>query len=202
MVCFYPLPKIDTVHFEMEMRMLKRILIAIALVTCLASTAPADYEVYYFSPINNDTDVKVYGKEEVRWPYEVSICNIPVEIHVKMYMGMFVQVKDCMDKKIILEQVSCADIGKGDADYPCYLGCVEFDVRANFDVKLGYKLHKEGDVIGSWSAYYDGGDTVPGDGDFHGAKLCVKAWKTAIYKAAPGDEVSVGSVEITVKPDV
>ena len=60
----------------------------------------------------------------------------------------------------------------------------------------------DGDVIGDWSAYYDGGDTVPGDGDWHGVKLCVKAWKTKIYKAAPGDEVSVGSVDITVMPDV
>ena len=93
-------------------------------------------------------------------------------------------------------------IGKGARDYPCYLGCVDFDVRANFYVKLGSSLHKYGDVIGDWSAYYDGGDTVPGDGDWHGVKLCVKAWKTKIYNAAPGDEVSVGSVDITVKPDV
>ncbi|MHC4322851.1 MAG: hypothetical protein ACYSUX_01105 [Planctomycetota bacterium] len=143
------------------------------------------------------------GKETptFRWPYEVSykaltVCNIPI----KMKVGMFVQVKDCKKKKIILEQVDCGDISKGDGDYPCYLGCVKFDVRANFDVKLGTKLHKVGDVVTDWSAYYNSGDTVPGDGNYHEVEVCVKAWKTAIYKAAPGDEVAVGSVDITVKP--
>jgi len=28
------------------------------------------------------------------------------------------------------------------------------------------------------------------------------AWNTKIYKAAPGDEVSVGNLKITVKPNV
>jgi hypothetical protein len=181
------------------MKMLKRTLIAIALVVCLASTAPADYEVEYFGPIY--TGVKIAGKKEVSFPYVyevLTICTIPVKIHV----GMFVQVKDCKNKKIVLEQVNCGDIGKGAVDYPCYLGCVDFDVRANFYVRLGSSLNKYGDVIGDWSAYYQSGDTVPGDGDWHTVKLCVKAWKTRIYKAAPGDEVSVGSIEITVMPDV
>ncbi len=183
------------------MKMVKRTLIAIALVACLTSTTPADYEVEYFGPIYKDTGVKIDGKEKVRWPYRyevLTICTIPIKMHV----GMFVQVKDCKKKKIVLVQVNCEDIGKGGGDYPCYLGCVDFDVRANFYVKLGSSLHKDGDVIGDWSAYYDGGDTIPGDGDWHGVKLCVKAWKTKIYKAAPGDEVSVGSVDITVMPDV
>jgi hypothetical protein len=185
------------------MKMIKRTLIAIAVAALLATSVHAAIEDPYYFTAGDHGAIKIDGKDTptIRWPYkivydELVVCNIPI----KMKVGMFVQVKDCKKKKIILEQVSCADVGKGDADYPCYLGCVEFEVRANFDVKLGYKLHKEGDVIGSWSAYYDGGDTVPGDGDFHGVKLCVKAWKTAIYNAAPGDQVSVGSVDITVKP--
>jgi hypothetical protein len=189
--------------------MLKRTLIAaITLVVYLTSTTSADYETEYYGPfyptdikIIKDIGEKIDGKKEVLWPYryeELTLCNIPI----KMRVGMFVQVKDCRKKKIVLEQVSCADIGRGDVDYPCYIGCVGFDARANFRMKLGSSLHKDGDVIGDWSAYYDGGDIVPGDGDWHGFKLCVKAWKTKIYKAAPGDEVSVGSIDITVKPDV
>jgi hypothetical protein len=183
---------------------MKRTLIAIAVVALLATSANAAIEDPYYFTAGSHSAIKIDGKESptLRWPYqivydELIVCNIPI----KMKVGMFVQVKDCKDKKIVLEQVNCDDIGKGAGDYPCYLGCVDFDVRANFDVKLGSNLHKDGDVIDSWSAYYDGGNTVAGDGDWHGIKLCVKAWKTKIYKAAPGDQVSVGSVDITVKPD-
>jgi hypothetical protein len=182
------------------MKMIKRTLIAIAVVALLATSAHAAISEWYF-----DGAVKVDGSEkpELRWPYEIkyqalTICNIPIKMHV----GMYVQVKDCKKKKIVLQQVDCGDIGKGSDDFPCYLGCVEFDVRANFDVKMGHKLIKDGDVVKSWEAYYDGGDVVPGDGDYHTLKLCVKAWDTQIWKAAPGDEVSVGSVDITVKPNV
>jgi len=185
------------------MKMIKRTLIAIAVVALLATSAHAALSEHYF-PIGDSHAVKVDGKETVdfRWPYEISykalvVCNIPI----KMKVGMYVQVKDCKKKKIILEQVDCGDIGKGAGDYPCYLGCVSFDVRANFEVKMGQTLHKEGDVIADWSCYYDGGDVVPGDGDWHTMKVCVKAWKTAIYKASPGDEVSVGNIDITVKPN-
>jgi uncharacterized protein involved in high-affinity Fe2+ transport len=180
------------------MKMIKRTLIAIAVVALLATSAHAALDIHYL-PFGDHHAVKVDGSENVRWPYEYKalvVCNIPIKMHV----GMYVQVQDCKKKKIVLKQVNCSDIGKGDGDYPCYLGCVEFNVRANFDVKLGSSLHKAGDVIADWSAYYDGGDTVAGDGDYHGVKLCVKAWKTAIYKAAPGDEVAVGSVDVTVKP--
>jgi hypothetical protein len=184
---------------------MKRTLIAIAVVALLATSVHAAIEdPYYFSGPDKQAAVKVDGKDTptIRWPYkivydELVVCNIPI----KMKVGMYVQVKECKNKKIILEQVNCADIGKGDGDYPCYLGCVDLQVRANFEVKLGHALHKDGDVIGDWAAYYDGGDVVPGDGDYHDVKLCVKAWKTAIYKAAPGDEVAVGSVDVTVKPN-
>jgi len=184
--------------------MIKRTLIAIAVVALLATSANAAISEHYF-PIGDHHAVKVDGKETptFRWPYTISykaltVCTIPI----KMQVGMFVQVKDCKNKKIVLKQVDCGDIGKGSGDFPCYLGCVDFDVRANFNVKLGANLNKDGDTIKEWSSYYDGGDTVPGDGDYHSVKLCVQAWKTQLWKAAPGDEVAVGSVDVTVKPDV
>jgi hypothetical protein len=182
------------------MKMIKRTLIAIAVVALLATSVHAAITEYYFPGA-----IKVDGSEkpEIRWPYEICyealvVCNIPI----KMKVGMYVQVKDCNKKKIVLVQVPCADISQKAGDFPCYLGCVNFDVRSNFDVKLGAKLIKEGDVINKWSAYYDGDDVVPGDGDYHTVKLCVKAWQTSIWKAAPGDTVHVGSVDVTVKPNV
>jgi hypothetical protein len=190
------------------MKMIKRTLIAIAVVALLATSAHAawvedPFDPHYFTD-GDHRAVKVDGKDkpEIRWPYEINykplvICNIPI----KMKVGMYVQIEDCKKKKLVLEQVDCGDIGKGAKDYPCYLDCVDLKVRSNFEVKMGANLIKEGDVIKEWSAYYDGGDVVPGDGDFHTVKLCVKAWKTQIYKASPGDEVHVGSVDVTVKPN-
>lgn len=183
--------------------MIKRTLIAIAVVALLATSAHAALTEHYF-PIGDHHAVKVDGSDPVRWPYEykaLAVCTIPVKMHV----GMYVQVKDCKKKKLILDQAECGDIGKGDGDYPCYLGCVSFEVRANFEVKMKASLHKSGEgenTIKDWDYYYDGGDVVPGDGSYHTMKLCVKAWKTKIYNASPGDETTVGSVDVTVKPNV
>jgi len=181
--------------------MIKRTLIAIALVALLAASANAELTLSGDKLwVGDHHAVKVDGSQNVRWPFEykaLTVCTIPVKMHV----GMYVQVQDCKKKKIVLQQVDCGDISKGDGDYPCYLGCVSFDVRANFEVKMGQSLHKDGDVIKDWSCYYDGGDVVPGDGDYHTMKVCVKAWNTQIYNASPGDEVTVGSIDITVKPN-
>jgi hypothetical protein len=182
------------------MKMIKRTLIAIALVALLVTSAQAALDTHYF-PIGDHQAVKVDGSDNVRWPWEykaLTVCTIPIKLNV----GMFVQVANCKDKKIVLTQVPCGDIGKGDGDYPCYYGDVTFDVRANFEVKLGQSLEKVGDVIGDWTCYYSGGDVVPGDGNWHPMKVCVAAWLTGIYKASPGDEVDVGKIHITVKPNV
>jgi len=194
--------------------MIKRTLIAIAVVALLASTVHAGsysiWDPYYFTKTGDggDNSVKVDGKEtkDFFWPYtityqELTICNIPIVMKV----GSYVQIYECSKKKITLAQVNCPDIDKGSGDYPCYLGCVDLKVRANFNVKLGAVLHEGDDKIitgngGDWSVYYDGGDEVTGNGEYQTVKLCVKSWKSAIYKHAPGDSVSVGSVDVTVKP--
>lgn len=180
--------------------MIKRTLIAIAVVALLATSAHAALTEHYF-PAGDSSAVKVDGSDNVRWPWEyksLDVCAIPI----KMNIGMYVQVIDCKKKKLVLNQVTCGDIGQGDDKYPCYHGCVTFDVRANFEVKMGQWLEKVGDIIGDWSCYYDGGDVVPGDGNPHTMKVCVKAWNTKIYKHAAGDEVEVGKIHITVKPNV
>ncbi len=180
--------------------MIKRTLIAIAVVALLATSAHAALTEHYF-PIGDHHAVKVDGSEKVRWPYEykaLTVCNVPILMHV----GMYVQVKDCKKKKLILQQIPCGDIGKGDGDYPCYQGCVKFSVRANFEVKMGTGLQKIGDTIKDWDAWIKSGNPVPDDGEYHEVEACVKAWKTVIYKATPGDEVTVGNLQITVKPNV
>jgi hypothetical protein len=184
------------------MKMIKRTLIAIAVVALLATSAPAQISEHYF-PIGDHHALKVDGKETVdfRWPYTISykalkVCNIPI----KMQVGMFVQVEDCKNLKILLVQEPCADLqDRSDDDFPCYSGCVKFRVRANFDVQLGSELNMS-DIVTEARAYYVGDDYIVGDGFYKDVELCVDAWKTEIWNKSPGDEVSVGSVDITVKP--
>ncbi len=188
--------------------MIKRTLIAIAVVAFLTASAHAALDIKYF-PIGDSHAVKVDGKWDPenpwwnRWPLSISysplrVCTIPI----KMNIGMYVQVLDCKKKKLVLDQVDCGDIGKGAGDFPCYYGEVSFDVIANFEVKMGQELEKVGDVIDQWSCSYIGGDVVPGDGNPHPMKVSVSAWKARIYKHAAGDEVDVGKLHITVKPNV
>lgn len=185
--------------------MVKKTLIAMAAVILLSSVAQAALEEYYFGRDKNRM-VKVDGNEKVRWPYEfkwLPVCTMPV----KMSLGMWVEVEKCDDKKIILEQVDCGDIGKGGGDFPCYLDCEKFKVRANFEVELEGNLVKNdmGNAVfdgNNWDAYYNSGGIVPGDGDWHEAEVCLKAWKVKLYKGTPGDEVVLGSLQITARPNV
>jgi len=167
--------------------MVKKCLIAIALLAFLATTVQAGDDA------NNP------WKFDDHWPWvylELEICQIPVYMDV----GMYVDMKDCGKKEIVLKQVSCDTIGKGSGDFPCYTGCVTIQIRANFEVKLGTKLYKIGDVIKDWSVTLST-DIIPGDGNYHDVDVCVDAWKAQIWTAAPGDKVLVGEVAITVKPN-
>jgi hypothetical protein len=174
-------------QFREGMKMVKKSLIAIALLAFLATTVQA-----------GDLAENPW-KWDDHWPWTytaLEICQIPVYMDV----GYYVYLKECEKKKIVLKQVNCDDIGKTADDFPCYLGCVSFEIRANFEVKLGTNLYKIGPVIKDWSASYDN-DLVPGDGAYHTRQLCVTAWKSEIWSASPGDEVLVGEVAITVKPN-
>ena len=167
--------------------MVKKCLIAIALLAFLTTTVQAG------------DDAENPWKFDDHWPWvylELEICQIPVYMDV----GMYVDLKDCGKKSIVLKQVSCDTIGKGSGDFPCYKGCTTVQIRANFEVKLGTKLYKIGDVIKDWAVTLST-DIVPGDGNYHDIEVCVTAWKAQIWKAAPGDKVLVGEVAITVKPN-
>jgi hypothetical protein len=187
------------------MKMVKRTLIALALVALLGTSVQAALEEFYFED-GDHAAVKVDGKDTptFKWPYEWSyksldICTIPI----KMEIGMYVQIIDCGKKKIVLKQVDCGSIGQGGDKYPCYEGCVDLGVRSNFPVVLGTKLNKnDSGVIKDWKTVWDGDDNkVNGTADgTKNLKLCVQAWEAQIFKKEAGDEVPVGSVTITVKP--
>lgn len=181
--------------------MVKKILFTIAVVAFLAGSVQA------VDP--GDSSIKDDGT----WPYEyifVDICTIPIKIDV----GYFVQLEDCGDYKIQLQQVECESIDRNNTkDFPCYDGCVLIEIRANFQVQMGGDVDetispqwwKDGDN----DVYY--GDCgqgcapsiVEGDGEWHEKKVCVKAWDIKIWDAAGQqgeNEFHVADLVVTVKP--
>ena len=170
--------------------MVKKCLIAIAVVALLATTVQA-------AAPNEQI------KKEGTWPwtktYEpVDLCDIPVTLQV----GHFAQVKECGDRKMQLVQVPCGDIGKGGGDFPCYKDCETFDARANFEATFGGVFTSSDlTIIGDHSVYYDGGDTIAGDGQWHTLKICMKAWKVKLWESnTTSGTPKVGTIMITVKP--
>ena len=189
--------------------MLKRTLIAVAVVALLATSAQALGPDPDTGKMGDHTGIKVDPiKMNVIWPFEykaLDLCVIPV----KMKVGVFVQVEKCYDRKIILNQVECGDIGKNSSgDWPCYLGCETIKVRANIDVKLGLNKAKVGSVLDKWEAYFTDGNTVAGGAGWVPHEICVKAWKAQLFRgeigqaAMAGSVVDVGTVTVTVKPNV
>ena len=168
--------------------MVKKSLIAIALLAILATTVQAGDSAA--NPRKFDDD----------WPWTytaLEICQIPVYMDV----GYYVELIDCHKKSIVLKQVTCDSIGKASKYFPCYYGCVKFKIRANFEVKLGTKLYKDNiGIIKSWSVALSD-DIVPGDGSQHEIEACISAWDAEIWKNAPGNKVKVGELAITVKPN-
>jgi hypothetical protein len=170
--------------------MIKKSLIAIALVAFLAGTVQADSPYFKFD----------WEKIPIAWPYEykaLTICTIPVYMNV----GMYVMVKDCHKIKIELQQVDCGDIEQDDDEFPCYTDCAEIKIRANFEVKLGAKLTKIGGVLKDTKIYFDD-DTVDGDGEEHKHNICMDAWKAEIWKVPASMSEQVGEIALTVKPNV
>jgi hypothetical protein len=197
--------------------MIKRTLIVIAVIAFLASVVPSfattvdtttypPFAVYSFSPHqSDDLAIKVDGKQTVRWPFEykyLTICKIPVY----MKIGMYIRVKDCNDKKIIIVQKDCEDaetVGKGADQWPCYYGCVTIEILSNFNAEIRGDLQDRTAVINGdkWSVSVTP-NTIAGDGNYHAVDVCVKTWLAKIEKAAAGDEVKVGNLAIQARPQV
>jgi hypothetical protein len=186
--------------------MLKRTLIAIAVVALLAtSAAQALGPDPHTGKMDKNQGIKVDKMNmNIYWPFEykaLDLCAIPVFMDV----GVMVQVEKCNERKIVLKQVECGDIGKNtQGDWPCYKDCEDLKVRANINVKLGLtKAANDSGVLDKWTAYFkDGKDTVDGLAGWTTVTVCVDAWRARLYEAAPGDKIRVGTVTVTVKPNV
>jgi hypothetical protein len=176
--------------------MIKKSLIAIALVAFLATTVQAD-----------DPYIKQDWKEIwIAWPYEykaLTICTVPVYMNV----GNYVQIEDCDDIELELEQIDCEglpdDILNGDdpADFfPCYHDCAEFEIRANFEVKLGADLNEVGPVLNGTKVYFTD-DVIGPNTDYEKISLCMYAWEAEIWKVSSKKDMLVGTIDITVKPN-
>jgi len=181
--------------------MVKKSIIAIALISMLATVS------YGQDQWGVPGQIKVDGL----WPATITIdytpqeiCRIPVFIKV----GMFIEIENCSQKKIVMSQVNCP----GGQSFPCYKGCVTLKIRANFEAKLSLKLYKTSSIISggwggdNWKAYFTDGSTtsttwiVSGDGNWNQVDLCVEAWDANIYGAAPNTQQQVGEVAILAVP--
>ena len=165
--------------------MVKRTLIAVAVVALLATT------------VNAATNP--YKHDDQGWPGtwtwtadRIDLCLIPVYMDV----GIYVQVKDCHKREILLKQVDCPD-GK---EWPCYHDCEPVEVRSNFPVKLILTKKNPSSVIDKWDAYFDGTNEVGPGGGWETVNVCVLTWKTKIWNNEPDDKLHVGDILLSVEP--
>ncbi len=176
--------------------MVKKCLIAIAAVALLATTVQA---------ITIDGAIK----EEGTWPWTkiydtMDICQFPVKLEV----GHFVQVINCDDLEMKLEQVDCDAIGQSSSKFPCYGNgsddweCVTLEVRANFPATFGAEFSSSGPVGLSHDLKWDNDDdTITGDGSDEELKLCMSAWNVELWNSGQTSGwITVGEITINVKP--
>ncbi|MHC4725971.1 MAG: hypothetical protein ACYS17_01990 [Planctomycetota bacterium] len=167
--------------------MVKKCIIALAVAALLATTVQA-------------ADPSI--KRDFDWPFTykpIGLCKMDVFMDI----GHFVQMKDCNKRELEMKQVNCESIGEGSDDFPCYDGCEEFEVRANFPAVFGGELTNKSAVFKEVKVYFkDGDDQINGStGDWEKVTICVKAWKTEIWKADEAKKKQkVADLTVTVKP--
>ncbi len=115
-------------------------------------------------------------------------CVIPVVMDI----GMYVEILDVQSLSIKLQQVT----------FDTYEGCTEIRIKSNFDLELGCKVKSTGMVPGKYSCSIDN-PKVPLDLSENVAvrNVCVKAEKVKILYTAPGLDVHVADVTVTVMPE-
>jgi hypothetical protein len=169
------------------MKMVKKSIFALAVVALLVTVVHAD-----------DPTIKRDG--DWPWTYKaIDLCKFPVYMDV----GHYVQLKECHKRELKLKQVDCDSIGKGGGDFPCYSGCEEIEVKANFPAIFGAKLSKIGGILKDTSVYWTGDDNqIDGStGGWEKLEVCIDAWKAEIWRASePDDKLKVGELTINVKP--
>ena len=175
--------------------MVKKSIIALVIIALKISTVQAGEPAFKYDP--------------GQWPWEykaIDICKLPVYMEV----GHYVQLKDCHKRELILEQVPCAlnkpeGLGKSEGDFPCYTGCEEIEVRANFPAIFGASLSKTSGILDQTSLYWkDDKNTINGSlGGEAWEKLiiCLDAWKVKLWQAGTANaKAKVGEITINVKP--
>ncbi len=174
--------------------MVKKCIIALAVVALLGTTVHAT--------VNEPNQPSGSIKRDFDWPFTftpIAICKMPVFMDI----GHFVQIKDCNKRELVMKQVACADIGEEQKNFPCYDGCEEFEVRANFPAVFGGDLSNKSAVFKEVKVYFkDDKNQINGSsGDWEKLTICVKAWKTEIWKASTAKKKQkVADLTITVKP--
>jgi hypothetical protein len=177
--------------------MVKKCLIAIAVVALLATT------------------VQGVSLKKEGWPWtwtkeyeSFDICTFDVILEV----GHYVQIEDCDELELKLDQVNCESIGKDSDNFPCYGSIDEFDVegpscvtitaRANFAAVFGASFSGSGvDIIGDWDLSWPDGNQITGGTDWEDLKLCMSAWDVALWDSGETTgTVKVGEITINVKP--
>ena len=165
------------------MKMVKKSIIALAVVALMVSVAQAD-----------DPSIKKDG--DWPWTYKaIDLCTIPVYMDV----GHYVQMKECHKRELIVKQITCPS-GR---EFPCYSGCEEFEVRANFPAIFGGDLRNLDGMIDKKEVWWKNDDNqISGStGGWEKLEVCVDFWKVQLWEAAGRDKkTKVADLVITVKP--
>ncbi|MHC4533341.1 MAG: hypothetical protein ACYS6K_05255 [Planctomycetota bacterium] len=150
----------------------------------------------------------------------IDLCTFPVYMDVGHYVqlpeynncmypvypdaGYYVEIKDCDLRKLNLVQVDCEDIGKSAEDFPCFTGCEEIELRANFPATFGAMSSRIGPILNNRSTFWkDDDNQIDGTGDWEKLTVCMNAWKAEILMAAePDDILLVGEITITTEVPV
>lgn len=153
--------------------MLRKSVIGISLLSLLPLSMQAVSKTRIFGSLS-------YAPERV--------CNIPVVMDI----GMYVEILDVQKLSIKLQQV----------EFDTYEGCTEIKIKSNFDLHLMCKIKPTGMVPGKYSCWIDN-PKIPLDLSENVAvrNVCVKAEEVKILYTAPGLDVHVADVTITVIPD-
>ena len=170
------------------MKMVKKCIIALAVVALLVTTVNAA-----------DPLIK---KDPGDWPWTykaITLCEFPV----LMDIGHYVQLKECNKRELRLVQVDCP----AGRDFPCYSDCEDIEVRANFPAVFGASFGAKTTVgeaiLKDTSVYWkDDINQINGGGAWEKLTVCMDAWKVELWKAGagPGEKQKIGTMTINVKP--
>jgi hypothetical protein len=158
--------------------MLKRSLIAVAVVAILATSAQAGH-------------LKLYD-----WPgHWVWDCVwFDFEIPVYMKIGMYIEITNKDGKQsweIVMKQI----------EWQKYKGCTDLYIKTNFNAELCCSYTSNGTVPGEYWCYFDD-KCVPAtlSNEVAVRQVCVEGKKVKIVHASPNNKLRVGTLKIGAKP--